>query len=188
MSTLSIFVAILPLTAAVWTPPAKKETASALESNFTSEAGPVPLYRFWNDQTFDHFYTTDRKQGAAKRGYSFEKIECKLLGSSSDGAVALHKYSNPTQAHDHLYTVDANLVGSTQVGQMGNFEYVYEGVAGYCYPTAKTGTVALHRYWQPNIEDHFYTTDPDTIGTTTPGEEGNSGYKYEKVECYVLPA
>jgi hypothetical protein len=41
--------------------------------------------------------------------------------------------------------------------------------------------VPLHRYWNPAVGDHFYTTNLGELGT------GRLGYTYEGIQCYVLP-
>ncbi len=47
------------------------------------------------------------------------------------------------------------------------------------------GTVPLYRYWNGN--DHFYTTNIDEIGTSTPGVTGKHGYKSEGIAGYCFP-
>lgn len=47
-------------------------------------------------------------------------------------------------------------------------------------------TVALHRYWNGRIADHFYTTSPGEIGTIQPGTVGKYGYVYEGVVGYLF--
>lgn len=41
-------------------------------------------------------------------------------------------------------------------------------------------SVPLHRYWNPQATDHFYTTDWNELGW------GNYGWTYEGVQCYVF--
>ena len=41
-------------------------------------------------------------------------------------------------------------------------------------------TVPLHRYWNPQATDHFYTTDWNELGW------GKYGWTYEGVQCYVF--
>lgn len=43
--------------------------------------------------------------------------------------------------------------------------------------------VALYRYW--NGKDHFYTTNANEIGTTTPGLKGKCGHTSEGTACYI---
>jgi Subtilase family/Repeat of unknown function (DUF5648) len=45
-----------------------------------------------------------------------------------------------------------------------------------------TATVALYRYWNPTIGDHFYTTNWSELGS------GRYGWNYEGVQCYVFGA
>lgn len=42
-------------------------------------------------------------------------------------------------------------------------------------------SVPLHRYWNPTIGDHLYTTNFNELGT------GRAGYRYERIQCYVMP-
>ncbi|MGQ0562921.1 MAG: S8 family serine peptidase [Gemmatimonadota bacterium] len=42
-------------------------------------------------------------------------------------------------------------------------------------------TVPLHRYWNPGIGDHFYTTSYNELGP------GRYGWRYEGVQCHVYP-
>ena len=64
----------------------------------------------------------------------------------------------------------------------GKNGWKYEGIACkllvYQYP----GSLPLYRYW--NGKDHFYTTNPNEIGTTVPGVTGKHGYKSEGVTGY----
>ncbi|CAF1461411.1 unnamed protein product [Didymodactylos carnosus] len=53
-------------------------------------------------------------------------------------------------------------------------------------PTLEGGTVPFYRY--SNSNDHFYTTNADEIGTTTPGALGRFGYRYEAVACEIFPS
>ncbi|MBK8254890.1 MAG: S8 family serine peptidase [Polyangiaceae bacterium] len=45
-----------------------------------------------------------------------------------------------------------------------------------------TSAVALHRYWNPAIGDHFYTTSWSELGP------GKHGWNYEGVQCYIYPS
>ncbi len=42
-------------------------------------------------------------------------------------------------------------------------------------------------YWSETDKDHFYTTKEDDIGTTTIGQTGKYGYKFEGVWGYCFP-
>ena len=44
---------------------------------------------------------------------------------------------------------------------------------------------AFYCYWQPSLNDHFYTTNIHEIGTATPGEVGHHGYISEGTQCLL---
>ena len=89
---------------------------------------------------------------------------------------------------DHFYTTNPNEVGTTTPGHVGRAGYKSEGIAGYCFPEKDTipGTVPLYRYWKASVMDHFYTTNPNEIGTTTWGQTGNHGYVSQGIICYIV--
>jgi len=99
----------------------------------------------------------------------------------------VHRYYHPG-THDHLYTTDANEIGTTNVGSVGNHGYSYEGVAFTVFNHHHAGLVPLYRYWNPNTKDHLYTANAGEIGTTTPGQAGNHGYSFESITGYVSAA
>jgi hypothetical protein len=57
--------------------------------------------------------------------------------------------------------------------------YADVGAVGYVYATQVSGTVPLHRYWNPGQGAHFYTTNYATLGG------GDLAWIYEGVQCYV---
>ena len=70
----------------------------------------------------------------------------------------------------------------------GSWYYVVSAYSsgGESYISSEVGTtvqgssrLALHRYWNAGIGDHFYTTDFNTFGS------GNEVWVYEGVQCYV---
>ena len=152
-----------------------------------------PLYRYWKGSVRDHFYTRDSSEigtvtsgQVGKHGYVSEGIGCHIGTRQIYGSVPLYRYWKASVS-DHFYTTNAEEIGTTTPGQTGNHGYVSEGVAGYCFPHPSYGTVPLYRYWKASVSDHFYTTNPDEIGTTTPGQVGKHGYKSEGVACHVFP-
>jgi len=153
-----------------------------------------PLYRYWKDTAGDHFYTTNPSeigtviQGqVGKDDFVSEGIACLLFTSQVQGSTPLYRYWK-VSGSDHFYTTNAGEIGTATPGHTGNHGYVSEGVAGYCFPHHFYRSVPLYRYWRVSNSDHFYTTNPREIGTTTPGQVGNHGYQFEGVACYVIPA
>ncbi|KAL5479584.1 hypothetical protein EMCRGX_G023126 [Ephydatia muelleri] len=83
---------------------------------------------------------------------------------------------------DHFYTTYFFEIGTALFGQIGNFSYKAEGVQCILKTEPRRDLVPLFRYF--NGQDHFYTTDPDEIGTTLPGVIGRYGYQYEHIPGY----
>jgi hypothetical protein len=134
----------------------------------------VPLHRYWNPVTTDHFYTTDFSElGSGRGNFRYEGIECYVLPKRRRGTVPLHRYWSRLYK-DHFYTTDFSELGT------GRDSYVYEKVQCHVYPSPQPGTVALHRYWKPTVKDHFYTTDFSELGN------GRFGYRYQGVQCHVF--
>lgn len=98
----------------------------------------------------------------------------------------LYRYWNPG-ASDHFYTRSANEIGTTVHGQFGNHGYQSEGIQCRIYQNQVEHSVPLYRYWNGQNRDHFYTTNSAEIGTTTPGNVGNHGYKSEGIAGYCFP-
>ena len=155
--------------------------------------GLVPLYRYW--KPWDHFYTTNIKEignanpgSVGNSGYTSEGIQCLIYSKQVKGTVPLYRYWSPF-ATDHFYTTNAGEIGTTTPGQRGKGSYKSEGITGYCFPTAVPGTIPLYRYCRGvgAGTDHFYTTNTQEIGTTTPGQVGKHSYAYEGITCHVLP-
>ena len=89
------------------------------------------------------------------------------------GTVPLYRYWAGGDAIDHFYTINPLEIGTTTKGERGAHGYVCERIAGYCFPTAMPGIVPLYRYHDGHHMDHFYTTNPQEVGTTVAGEIGH---------------
>ena len=155
--------------------------------------GLVSLYRYWRHSGTDHFYTTDINEiGTATAGavgrfdYRSEGIQCLIYSQLVEESVPLYRYFRGG-VRDHFYTTNSKEIGTTTVGRRGNHGYSSEGIVGYCFPSAKPGTIPLYRYYHQHGVDHFYTTNPLEIGTTTVGAVGRHGYRAEGIACFVLP-
>lgn len=154
----------------------------------------VPLYRYWKNSKADHFYTTNMMEiGTAAPGtvghfdYKSEGIQCLIFSKPLMGTIPLYRYWAGGDIIDHFYTTNAEEIGTTTNGEKGTDGYICEGITGYCYATAMNGTIPLYRYYSEQSKDHFYTTNPQEIGTTAIGEIGHFDYKSEGIVCYVLP-
>lgn len=58
--------------------------------------------------------------------------------------------------------------------------YRAEGVVGYVYAEPRPGTVPLHRWVRPRINDRYYTTSPQP-------PLNHPYYLYESIACHVFP-
>jgi len=98
----------------------------------------------------------------------------------------VHRYWQE-QHHDHFYTIKAEEIGTTHIGQTGHHGYKYEGESFTVFNHHHAGLVPLYRYWLDSKHDHFYTANPQEIGKTHEGEVGHHGYKCEGHIGYVSP-
>ena len=153
----------------------------------------VPLFRYWNSGSVDHFYTTDATEigtvipgRTGKHGYKSEGIQCYVYTRQVSGSIPLFRYRNKS-SKDSFYTTNRNEIGTTTPGKRGRHGYTSRGIVGYCRPNCGQGTVPLYRYWKASGADHFYTTNINEIGTAQPGKVGKYGYKSEGITCYVPP-
>lgn len=78
-------------------------------------------------------------------------------------------------ATNHFYTANVNELGA------GGGGYVFEGGAGYVFPSQVAGTVPIYRYYSAGATDHFYTANFAELGF------GGGGYAYEGVAGYANP-
>jgi serine/threonine protein kinase len=163
------------------------DTLAEIEAALGSQSAPSPdasaphvrgslVFRWWNNEAGDHFYTTDPSgELAPSTGYAYEFAPFHLFPEGTEGATPLYRWYSPGQA-EHFYTTDPSGELAPSLG------YKPQGVLGFVATAPLPGTVALHRWWHPTRADHFYTTDPS--GELAP----HLGYRYEGVSGYVIPA
>lgn len=136
--------------------------------------GVVPLYRSWNPQTGDHFYTINasESQSAAGLGYQAEGTEGCL--ATRPVLVPLYRMFN-VQVHDHFYTTSA-----AERDRARGLGYVEESLEGYCSASRLPGTEPLYRLFNAQVHDHFYTTRAAERDRAL-----GLGYAEEEITCYV---
>jgi hypothetical protein len=155
--------------------------------------GSVAILRYWQESTHDHLYTSNPAEigtthvgHTGNHGYKFEGV----LGyayPAQHHVKSVYRYWQPS-THDHLYTADPHEIGVHNHGETGKHGYQSEGVAFHIFTHHHHGLVPVYRYWQGTTHDHLYTSNPNEIGTTQPGQTGNHGYSYEGVLGYVSPS
>lgn len=123
----------------------------------------VPMYRYYNVVTDQHFYTTNLGElGYGVGPWIYEGARFCLKPTSSNGAVAVRRFLNLING-GHFYTL------STTEANNG-FPWRRENDMGFAYnPSGNqpNGTVAIYRYYNPYSDDHFYTTDFRELGGGT---------------------
>ncbi|KAF7366163.1 Excalibur calcium-binding domain-containing protein [Mycena venus] len=139
----------------------------------------VPVYRDFNDQIGDHFYTTNNTEYtlANAGGYFAEGARFRVFSTQVPSTEHLLRLWNGG-AGDHFFTLDTT-EATNAVSSTGG--YVLENLAPmFVYSSQICGTVPLLRYWSAGNSDHFYT-----ISTTE--VDNMPGYSFERIEGYVLP-
>jgi hypothetical protein len=149
------------------------------------------VYRYFHEHNHNHFYTTNAGEigtttpgQTGNHGYKSEGEAFHIFTHHHHGLVPVYRYHHP-QHNDHFYTANAGEIGTTTAGQTGNHGYKCEGVLGYISPHEFFGSIPVYRYFQPQKQDHFYTTNHAEIGTTHQGQTGNHGYQCEGILGYV---
>lgn len=168
--------------------------------NVSQEEGAssrVALYRWWNGQAKDHFYTTDPSgELAEERGYVSEGITGYVYSNHAPGTVPLYRWYS-SRFHDHFYTTDPSGEFASSRG------YALEGTTGYIATSQLPGTTPLYRWYSgeqaevpsgsldriiqssffrwfnSRSHDHFYTTD--SLGELATIK----GYIYEGITGYI---
>jgi hypothetical protein len=100
--------------------------------------------------------------------------------------TVIYRYYHPG-THDHLYTTNAEEIGTTTAGQVGVHGYQYEFTSFSLFTNPHQGLLPVYRYYHSGHNDHFYTTNIGEIGVIKAGQTGNFGYKCEGIIGYVSP-
>lgn len=173
----------------------ERECPGANQFNDQDEKNPtsdqvtlVPLYRYYNGK--EHLYTTNAQEigttthgQKGHHGYKSERIAGYISPEKVDGYSALYRYHNQK---DHLYTTNAQEIGTVVSGATGKLGYKCEGVAGWVLVNQIDNSIPLYRYC--NGTEHFYTCNGmKEIGTIKSGAKGNGGWICEGIACYVFP-
>lgn len=137
-------------------------------NTYPRKPGTKPLYRYFNQNAGDHFYTMSPNDlGPGAQGWNFQTVAAYLYNYQASGTTSLYRFWN-AKLGDHLYTTNIQETN-------GLSGWVYEGVTGYVLSNYIVGSEAFKRYYNGRIADHYYGIGAD------PG----NGYVYEGVQCYV---
>jgi peptidoglycan hydrolase-like amidase len=120
--------------------------------------GTSTVYRFFNAQNGDHFYTASEDE---KNSISLSPI---------------YRFLNISNG-DHFYT--ASDAEKDIVANTSKSGYLFEGIAFYAHSTQVNGSVPVYRSYNGSISHHLYTTSST--------EKDASGYSYENIAFYAFP-
>jgi hypothetical protein len=105
----------------------------------TQLGSSVPMYRWFNPTSGDHFYTT--AAGERPANYNQEGIAFYCLPTQQEGAIAFYRWFDPGSRY-HFYTTDP---GGEYAPRLG---YTSEGIACYVFGSQVKDTVRLFRWYQ----------------------------------------
>lgn len=109
---------------------------------------------------------------ATRLSYVFAKLGVQYVDPDVS-SVPFYRYRTPTGTH--FYSAHWSDVRGPWEGK------IYEGVMGSLYRYPKSGTVALHRFYNGAKNDYLY------LNSWVPGTVPESGYTYQGITGYVFP-
>jgi hypothetical protein len=119
------------------------------------------LYRLFNPQTGDHFYTIDgveRNNAISQLGFRDEGVACFVFPDQRSDTVPLHRLYHPALV-DHFYTTSTQERDRAATGG-----WQTEIVACYVFPQHVPGTTPLYRMFMPELTKiESFTADRDYI-------------------------
>ncbi|MCR5212318.1 MAG: purine-nucleoside phosphorylase [Lachnospiraceae bacterium] len=150
-----------------------------LTGTFTNEAGDTALFRVYNPNTWEHFYTTDvaERRSLILEGWNGEGVIGYFPTYASTDTDVMYRFRNPNTG-DHHYTADM-----LEIVDIGSAGWEPEGTSFY---SLKQGTgVPIYRLYNPNAVTgtHHYTCDKaekDHLVSIGWKDEGISWYASSK--------
>jgi uncharacterized protein DUF5648 len=122
----------------------------------TARADTVPIYRWYNPASGDHFYTRDQNGELGPPAYRSEGIEWHMFKDPKPGTTALYRWWHSGNS-DHFYTTDPTGELAPAAG------YKAEGILGYLYPNdIGSGVVPLYRWYHSGLMTKFTFSDSIT--------------------------
>ena len=142
-------------------------TSNMFEGYVFANAGPdrTPLYRFWNSEPNDHFYSI---LPTVPSGYVIEGHEGYVLPSPVSDRLPLYRFYKPminqyrpdpnTGEYEYgpvegtdryFYSTDRTLLSNVPEG------YVFGGIEGYVSSTSGPGKTRLFHFYNKTTDDHF---------------------------------
>eukprot|EP00163_Fabomonas_tropica_P019004 TRINITY_DN3343_c0_g1_i1.p1 TRINITY_DN3343_c0_g1~~TRINITY_DN3343_c0_g1_i1.p1 ORF type:complete len:796 (+),score=260.60 TRINITY_DN3343_c0_g1_i1:335-2722(+) len=144
----------------------------------------IPLYRYFNPRSADHFYTTNWKElnrVTDMKDWNFEGIAGMVMSEWEPGTVPLYRFWN-IRTLDHFYTINKDAVSQNGKLNSDTHGWKNEGIECFVYPFRQESTVPFFRYYNHEAKDHFYTTNSGDLGF------GKLGYTFQGVSAFIHPA
>ncbi|KAJ3900373.1 hypothetical protein F5879DRAFT_422871 [Lentinula edodes] len=136
----------------------------------TPQPGTIPLFRLYNENSTDHFYTmsSDELPEMMARGWAYDTAPNHTAGYvypfSICGAAPIYRLFNPTIT-DHFYTMD---IAECQSAAKDN-GYQDQGIAGFAIlPSANGSVVKIVASAVPNLLPSTVTASPESQVSVTP--------------------
>ena len=145
------------------------------------------VYRFFNEDTGVHFYTSseverdniiDNLPNFSSEGVSYQVVD-PLTGEANTSVV--HRFLNQNTGV-HVYTASATERSFIEESLPN---YQYEGEVFAAYSSQVPGTIPVHRFYNTQADAHFYTpseAERESVENNLPN------YEYEGVAYYAYPA
>jgi len=159
--------------------PALIFTVAAPVTAYTPGVSSVGLYRLYNIQTGEHFYTADYAEAFALRGtnYVIEGVEGSIFRENFYNSIPLYRLYNSSTDRHFYTTSDVELAIVIKQG------FMLERREGYLASTTDSPSGAtlanLYRLYNRITNDHFYTKNPseaDAAAQSGYTREGSMGY------------
>ncbi len=109
----------------------------------------LPVYRWLNGATGEHFYTVDANEQPA--GFALESPAAFYVDPAGAGTIPFYRcYSSALNRH--VYTPSATCEGTAG--------FVVESILGYIGTDGCGNATTLYRLFDATSADHFYTASP----------------------------
>ena len=147
-----------------------------LTGTFTNEAGDTALFRVYNPNTWEHFYTTDvaERRNLILAGWNGEGIIGYFPTYASVDTEIMYRFRNPNTG-DHHYTADM-----LEIADIRSAGWIPEGTSFYSLKQDKG--VPIYRLYNPNAVTgiHHYTSDKAEKDYLV-----SLGWRDEGISCYA---
>lgn len=117
----------------------------------------TPVYRFYNDSTRSHFYTTSSGERdfviATYPQFRYEGPVFYAYAGAVSGMEPVFRFFN-TSTGSHFYTIST---GEREFVKSTYPQFQYEGERWWATTTAAGGAQPIYRFYSPSSGTHFYT-------------------------------